>query len=167
MQQNNVEPSYADLELGLQIDQDALDECIQTHSDLFQRVQKACILAESRRDLAKEQLELEEASADERIRSLAYQHDEKITEREVRSQIVLDGKVRAARNKLLQLSREANEWSALKESYRQRSYMLRSMVDLYAAGYWGDSMPERSSEVLKTARANMAKKQMNDMRRER
>ena len=156
----------ADLEGALSIDENALDEAWQTHPDLFYRVARELAMAISKRDGAKKDKEEAEAYADAHIRHAAAMSDEKITEAEVKSKKQLDGKVRATETQLAVLNERVGLLSALKESYIQRSYALKSLVELHTTGYFGTNLSESSNtRRMKQSDAESNREHMNRMRR--
>lgn len=127
-----------ELEAALRIDRDALDECLQQQPDLFERVAMRHVLTVSRRDQAKHRLEIVQAEVDETIRMAARDDNQKITEREVATQVLLHKDVEKAHKEYQRLSSFAMQWQALKEAYIQRSYVLKDLVALYLRAYYGD-----------------------------
>lgn len=128
----------AELEKGLRIDENALDEAHLQHADAFYRVSKQLAYLVSQRDAAKQAVEDAEAEADQDIRRTAAKHDNaKITVGEISAMIRLDPDVKKARDRYLTLSASVNELSALKEAFQQRSYMLSGLTSLYSANYFG------------------------------
>lgn len=128
----------AELEKGLRIDEDALDEAHLQHADAFYRVSKQLAFLISQRDAAKQAVEDVEAEADQGIRQDAEKHEaKKITVLEVASLVRLDPSVKSARARFLSLAGNVNELTALKEAFQQRSYMLSGLTALYTANYFG------------------------------
>lgn len=130
----------AELEKGLRIDENALDEAHLQHADAFYRVSKQLAYLVSQRDAAKQAVEDEEAEADQRIRLDAVSVEDpkaKITAVEIAALIRLEPSVKKARNRYLSLNGSVNELSALKEAFQQRSYMLSGLTSLYSANYFG------------------------------
>lgn len=143
-----VEPTEKELEQGLQIDKNQLDDECASQPEMFHRVAQRLEMAISRRDEAKQDLQEEEARADERVRNFLEQTGGKVTEAEVKSQITLDPKVREAKRQLNALNLEVGQLTASKESYKQRGYALGHLVDLYVSAYFGDtSRIERKARV--------------------
>jgi hypothetical protein len=131
--------SLVDLENGLRIDEHALDEALVQQPDLFYRVSKQLALLISRRDAKKQELAEEEAKADAETRETALKRKDKVTEAEVKSMTRLDPGVIKVSGELLHFSRLVGELSALKEAFQQRSYVLKDLVGLYVAGYYGSN----------------------------
>jgi hypothetical protein len=156
--------TVADLEEALAIDEHALDEALIRQPDAFYRVSKKLAIMASRRDAAKQALQEEEAYADERARS-SIPDGEKVTETSIKSLVRLDKKVLDANDTLLKLSRETALLQALKEAFQQRSYVMKDLVSLYVANYFGDASGGRSETQLRTRRAEENRTAMAEERR--
>ena len=159
------EISIEELEEGLPIDEHALDEALLRQPDFLYQVSKRLALQTSRRDSAKQLLTETEARVDAEIRNDAYKADEKITEKEVSSQKILNKEVQTAERQLLNLNLIVGQLNALKEAYQQRSYMLRELTSLYIANYYGDAPTKDAARQMRDADARNAKEGMNRMRR--
>ncbi len=158
------EPSIDELEEGLLIDKNTLDEIHEQHPDLFHRVAKQLTLLISRRDAAKQEKEDVEAQIDAKIRRDAEIAEEKVTEKQIESEKRLHKEVRAAMDRLASLQKQVGQWTALKEAFIQRSYALSGLVDLYTSGYFGANT-SGSSARMKEHDADNARREMNRMRR--
>jgi hypothetical protein len=152
------------LEEALAIDEDALNEALIRQPDAFYRVSKKLAMELSIRDAAKQALQEEEAYADERARS-SIPDGEKVTETSIKSLVRLDKQVLTANDKLLKLSRETALLQALKEAFQQRSYVMKDLVSLYVANYFGDASGGRSETQLRTRRAEENRTAMAEERR--
>lgn len=128
-----------ELEKGLKIDEHALDEALQQQPDLFYRVSKTLAMLTSRRDAMKQEKETVEAQADLTIRRKHARDKDKATEGSIRAEIRLDREVIEVGNELLELANLVAQFAALKEAFQQRSYVLKDLVNLYTANYFGDS----------------------------
>ena len=157
---------YDQLEAALLIDEHALDEAIEQQPDLFFRCSKQLALLESRRDAAKQALMDEEAKVDTDLRAKARKNDEKITNDEIKAQTRLMPAVKKAVLTYLDLSQQASLYEVLKESFKQRSYALGHLVDLYVAGYFGGLSQNRTSDGMVEHRHAQARGEMNRVRRE-
>lgn len=156
------EPTIEDLEHGLRIDQNALEDVCREHPELFYHVAKQLALTVSRRDEAKQRLQETEAEVDAAIRHDAEIEGEKITEAIVKSRIIASKDVIRAQQKLLELNREVGQLSALRDAYSSRSYALRDMVQLYLSRYY--NVTESSSTKARSADVGRARA---DLHRER
>lgn len=145
-----TEPTLEELEAALAITAttgDGLEKVSREMGDVFYRVAKALEIKMSLRDQAKSDLEEEEARCDLDIRDLFEKQVEvaerlaektkekktlpKQTEGQIRAQIVTDPDVKKARARYQQLKLEAGLYSALKESFQQRSYAMNHLVDIF------------------------------------
>ncbi len=158
-------PTLSDLEKGLRIDEDALDEALFTHPDLFYQVSKQLTLLVSQRDAAGQEEKEIEARVDAELRHDAQLAGAKMTETQIKSDKICDKDVIKASDKFLELSKQVGQWMALKEAFTQRSYMLKSMCDLYVAGYFGADLDGASSR-MKDHEAETNRREMNSLRRQ-
>lgn len=156
----------SELETGLRIHKDGLDDALLEQPDFFYRVSKALALATSRRDAIKQEGQELEAEMDERVRARAEADKAKMTETEVKLQVRLEPKMKTATLELLRANREVGELQALKEAFSQRSYALKELVSLYVAQYFGDNTGSAAGSI-KDVDAGRARKAMADKRRER
>lgn len=156
----------SELEEGLRINKNGLDDALLQQPDFFYRVSKALTLATSRRDAIKQEVQELEAEMDERVRARAEADRVKLTETEAKMQIRLEPKMKQANLELLRANREVGQLAALKESFSQRSYALKELVSLYVAEYFGDNTGSAVGSV-RDAQAGKARRAMAEKRRER
>ena len=159
------EIKIADLERGLSIDANAIDEALLNQPDLFYRVAKQLALLISQRDAIKQEKEEIEAEVDAKIRSEAAANADdkdkkKLTEKEVESRKALSEEVRAIEREYLDLGERVNKIVALKEAYIQRSHALKSLVELHISGYFGTNVASSESR-MKDYDADKARKAMS------
>jgi hypothetical protein len=159
-------PSITDLEKGLLIDKDALDEAIENQPDLFYHVSQELAYLISERDAAKQAVENTESEADVSIRQLVKKSTDKVTESEIKARINNHKKVRDATDDYLNLCRKVGQYTALKEAFQQRGYALNKLVDLYTAGYFGDAAHRTSMNSMKDHNAQTVRRRMNQKRNE-
>lgn len=119
---------------ALQIDKNDLDSAWIEHPVLFDRVSTQLTLAISLRDGAKLELNDGIAEVDAQIRDEL--DVKKMTERAIEQEINLKPRIKRLRQEYNGLVFKADQWAALKESYQQRSYALKHIVELYVAGYF-------------------------------
>ncbi len=157
----------ADLEKGLSIDEHGLDESCQMQPELFYQVSKRLALQTSRRDAAKQYLSEVEAIADKEIRERFNEGKDKAkpTEREIEARKIRHPQVKEAQRQLLKLNYSMAQLTALKDSYQQRSYVLKSMIELFLSNYYGEISATGNERDIKERKAHTAKKAMNEMRR--
>lgn len=164
MSKNPQSPTLQDLEPGLLIDENRLEQACARHPDLFYRVSKRLTHEISLRDMAKEQLANVEAETDARIREEAAEDEDakKLTEKEIESRKRLDSAVKKWRDQYLAYSHSVAQWTALKDAFLQRSYMLKSLGELYVANYYSDTSTGGAS--IASAQAARAKQQLQEER---
>jgi hypothetical protein len=107
-------------------------------------VSKQLALEQSLRDAAKTDLAEAEAKADADIRHHFEVMDEKATEGKVNGAVRLSKSVIASTQLLHKRNLKVGQWTALKEAYVQRSYMLKSMIDLAQMNYYSEPTGTRS-----------------------
>jgi hypothetical protein len=113
---------------GLRIDEDDLDQCLIEQPSLFFNVADALALAISKRDETK--LELDEllANKDRTIRNEAKALEEKITEAAIQRRLDMDKGVQDKQRDFADQRLKVDRLTALKEAYKERSWMLREIV---------------------------------------
>jgi hypothetical protein len=118
----------------LKIDKSALDDELVHQASLLFKVSEAYVQAAAHRDYLKEQLAIVDAELDGKVRKQF--EDEKVTEAMIKGQIQTHKQHRAASDAYLKAVTEASMLSALKDSFQQRSYMLRDLCSLFVANYY-------------------------------
>lgn len=154
-----------ELQKALAIDRDALEDALLEQSDLLYRASQKLSLWISRRDATKQQLQIVEAKADEKIRHDAAVAGEKITEREVDAQKRLDPKVQLLQDELSRHNHTLAQFSNLKEAFQQRGYALKELVALWCANYYAQSSVDGSGSMIREHGAERARKSMNEQRK--
>lgn len=157
------EQLVADLEALLRIDENALEEALQQQPDAFWRVSKVLALESSRRDALKQYVKEEEAHAYLRIRRQAVEDETKLTEKELEAKVRVDNKVLDATDKLLRKAKLVAQLEALLESFKQRSYALKDLVELYLQSYYADS-PSEGRRDLRDKQHMAVRKRQSHMR---
>lgn len=158
----------AELEKALFINEHALEEACQRQADAFWRVSKQLAYAISERDQAELIVSETEALVEYEFRQ-AVPSDEKVTNPEVKAAVNLDKRVKHIRREYLRFKKLADDLGALKEAFQQRSYMLREMVKLHLASYYGEIEQREPNNYrgLRNMRAEIARDGMNRQRKER
>lgn len=145
-------------EEGLAIDENALEEELQNQVPSYYEVSKRFAEAESRRDAAKHHLKVVEARVDDEIRRLAKEAGEKLTEVALAARLMTDEAVTQANNLYLDASAAYRDLLALKEAFTQRSYMLKELVALWIANYYGGDIEGRASRSVRSVNADNTKR---------
>ena len=161
----STSPDLEDLEAGLSIDENALDDAVQHQPDFFYQVAKQLALAESRRDAAKQSVGDAEAHQDYVVRKAAANSEGRTTEKQIEAQVRMSPEVMKATQVYLKLKEEVNLLSALKEAYQARGYALNKLVELWLGGYFGDVNTNRTSSAIKDRQAENNKREMPRLRK--
>lgn len=114
---------------ALMIDPDDLDTCLIEQAQLYHNVADAYELAIADRDAIKLELEELEAELDEGVRRKAARDEEKLTEGQIKAKLRTMPRISDMHHKYLTAKGLAGRWSALKESFDKRSFMLTKLVD--------------------------------------
>jgi len=120
----------------------------------------------SNRDEAKQNLKEAEARTDAKIRHDAEVAGERITEKVVESQKLVQRDVLAAKDALFTLEREVGQMWALKEAFQSRSYAIRDLIQLYIANYYGSEMERSAENKLRSNTAAAARQRQGEIARE-
>lgn len=149
-----------ELEKGLRIHKDALDDDLIQQPDFYYRVGKALTLATSRRDAAKQGV----ADAEAQVELQLHRSRDKYTVGEIKAQVTVSPSVRQARKMLADLQFEVNALSSLKESFSQRSYALKELVSLFISSYYGD-IDARAGRKVSDIKYEDNRRRMNEERK--
>jgi hypothetical protein len=125
-----------DFESALTIDKGALDDELVHQSSLYYEVSKAHTDAIDARDAAKDNLGVIEAEVENELRETAEKEGEKITEAQVKALVKTDKDRKKAYDTYANLRRKASRLGDLKESFIQRSHMLKHLCEIYVANYF-------------------------------
>ena len=119
----------------LAIDRDDLDRCMVEQPELVDHVGEAYANAVAERDAGKLELEIAEAEEAQKIRERASTMDEKLTEASLREQLVLSKRIQNLKTEQIQLKKDIDDWSALRESFQSRGFMLRELAPMWVARF--------------------------------
>jgi hypothetical protein len=153
--------SDAQLEERLRIDRFHLEEVCCEHPELFAEVANRLARLISWRDEAKQNLKEAESNFAAKSRHDAEESGEKVVEKRIESETLLDPGVRAVRDKMSQLDLKVGLAAALKEAFHARSYAIRDLIQLYIANYYGSDM-EKASGGMRSANANAAREKQRE-----
>lgn len=151
------------LKARLAINEDNLDKELIEQPNLFYYVGKFCAAAIFERDKKDNEIDTFQAKLDRDIRNNAISNSERITETQIKSTILRNEPYLRHLSEMNELKRMVNEWTALRDAYQQRSYVLLKMVDLYVSGYYGqvtgrternDAIERRSNERRNYSRSD-------------
>jgi hypothetical protein len=149
------------MQRNLAIERDSLERSCMKQPDFLYEVAEQVAQHRSRRDAIKKELEEKEASLYISFRHNASVREERVTEAEIKAQMTVDRAHQVLTNQLAEANELLARWEVLKEAFSQRSYMLRELVQLYLARYYGD--PARSAE---TRMREFASERTREYRRE-
>lgn len=141
----------------LLIDQEDLEGCLVSQVQTFWDIASKHVEAQAHRDGLKLKIEELHAALDQQFRAEAATKDGKTTEAGLAQRIKDDADMRGLRDDHLAASRTSDEWSAMKEAFYQRGYMLRELVQLALKkmAIEGDiQSTERSSNALREKQAD-------------
>jgi len=128
--------SLEDLRDRLEIDRDALDEEISAQPSLYDQVAEQAVLAISRRDQAKWDMEKAYIEACDEARYEAVRTKERTTEAAIKEAATLSKAHVTAEKTYRATKQEAELWDALRSSFDQRGKMLRELAQLWIAGFY-------------------------------
>lgn len=150
----------------LAIDKHALDEALEVQPVVFYDISQRLALQTSRRDALKQQLLVVEAEVDETIRRVGLtESGDKLTEKLIEAEKRRHPDTVQCMKAYLRASYYVNELSALKEAFIQRSYVLKELVSLHIANYYGDQGVRTNTNSMKDTSADYAKRGMAEQRR--
>lgn len=155
------------LERGLLFDQDDLDQVLIRQPQLFYEVGKQVANLTSQRDAWKQQLAEEEAKADARIRyEMSQDEDNKLREGEIKGKVLLSREVMATNKLLMECNKALGQWTALRDAYVQRAYILKDLANLYATNYFADSTVGYGARSVRNSDADRARVSMSEQRKQ-
>jgi hypothetical protein len=129
----------------LTVDRNALDEALLEQPELYWLVSEAYVSACAKRDTAYDNIKTIDAELDKSIRVNFEKSGKKVTDKVVLSETLAHADHQNAVYEHLTLKEQAEKLGALKESYSQRSYVLKELVNLYVSGYYAQSSVDRES----------------------
>lgn len=144
-----------------------LDESLIRNSELFGRI--ADIHARAQGDVReiKRDIEKLEAVLGDKIREEAEDKNIRATKDYVDSKVILSPDMERMRVQLAKAERRMDEFLVLKEQYRERSYSIRGLIDLYEANYYEtESGGSRKRDAVEDM-ADRNRKATGKLRRER
>ncbi len=157
----------SELRAALRIDRYNLDENVERQPELFFEVAEAAALARSEQDLAKDSVDEVESRLDVHVRGKAERKDERITEKEIKARIRQHPERASAMKNYLGLKLETERLDQLRDSFKQRGYMLRELVQLYLSSYYQDASASGSRAGVRDARADDVQRRLAEKKRTR
>lgn len=160
------EEALESLKSGLQIDKLALDEALEAQPQSFWHVCEQLALWTSRRDQAKQELQIIEAQVDAETRDDMSKAGERVTEKQVEAAKIGDARVIAAQQEFLRLNHTVMLFTGMREAYSQRGYVIRELVNLHLASYYSENSARGSERGLKDQRVDHVRAEQQRMRKE-
>jgi hypothetical protein len=155
---------FAELRAGLLIDRNSLDEDMVRQPVLFQDVSERYVMAQSEAIGAKEKLAGVDATLAHTLRTKWNNSGEKYTETKLGDTVQSEPKHIVAYDYWSHLARRAAYLGALKESYDQRSKMLRELGQLFVVGYFSRATSGAAKRDTDTAQAAAGREGMRKLR---
>jgi predicted nucleic acid-binding Zn-ribbon protein len=140
----------------LKIDKSSLDDEVVQQPSLFYEVSESCAEASAERDALKEQLAVVDADLDKKIRS----KNEKGTEAQIKNQIQAHPDHQKAFAEWLDAKLLADKLTALKDAFKDRSFMIRELGSLFVSNYFEEgavrTTAAQNHDVYALRRARLA-----------
>lgn len=156
-----------DLKKYLEIDKSSLDSEIERQPMLFYQVCEMYTEAALLRDQAKEELASVDAELDSHHRSrLTKGAEGRVTEGQIKTWVQTDLKHEKAFDAYISAKAKADTLEALKDAFKQRSYMLRELASLYVASYF-ESSSVQGTDSTDTATYKLRRKRIAEARAQR
>ena len=148
------------------IDKHALDREVCEQSARLNDVGQEAARLASVRDSAKDRAKVVAAERAIAIRAELTDSGGRVTESQIEARLMTDADRIDAQRDLIQAERDCAEAEARRDAWRERGYMLRTLADLYASGYWasaslaGDrrAAEEREGDVARQAVATQRRR---------
>jgi hypothetical protein len=141
--------TYEELKAGLSVDRDALDIELIKQPNLFFHASEGTAYAESIRDRKALEIDKVFAELDLDVRDNMTSDGERITEDKVKQQINREDDYHRVLNDHRISNHEFRKWESLKNAYRMRAEMLKSLVSLHNSNYFGEvtGMAEKKTSL--------------------
>lgn len=149
----------------LQIDRNALDDELAVQAQLFWEVSEKHVQCMTERDELKAEVGRFHSQLGLNERVNLAEAGLKVTEVAIESRVLSNEDMIRVGNSYLSAKSESDTWFAMKEAFAQRSYVLKDMVSLYIAGYFGDVTPKANAGRLDTIKHEERKSAMAKQRR--
>lgn len=121
--------TYDQLEEEVQIDDTNIDAELIKHPHIFFHISAGHADALSQSDLAKHRVEIFEADLYLEIRRKMVADGDKFTETLLEKMVNRDDRRIALVDRYLEAKHTADKWRALKDSFIQKGYMLKDIID--------------------------------------
>jgi len=147
-----------DYNKDLEIDFNRLDENWRDQSSNYMDWSQKWVNAVTKRDRAKEGLDVVKAELDRELRNRDY--DKKPTETALNAMIITHENYRAAFELLTEANEEVNLLASAKSAFEHRKKALEGLTQLFVNGYWSE--PRISGEFKEKAYNQKQIEKLND-----
>lgn len=124
---------------ALQIDQYRLDDMLMQQPFIQQTISELHAEVASMRDAAKERLSRVDAQAAKVLRNRLMIEEGKVSEARIDREVPLTKEHKEAHHVYNELCALAAQWEALKDTSRNRAFVIRDLVSLYTANFFTDT----------------------------
>lgn len=128
-----------DYRAALQIDQHRLDDMLMQQPIIQQTISELAVEVVSMRDAAKERLSRVDAQVAKVLRNRIMIEEGKVSETRVDKEIPLTREHKEAHHVYNELCALAAQWEALRDTVRNRSFVIRDLVSLYTSNFFTDT----------------------------
>lgn len=151
---------YDFLKSHLSLDMMDLDEQVMQLPVLIQRASEAASEAIEIRETAKDDLELAQSIAADKLRGVQTPKGKWRTETQITSEIPIDSDVQKKKEALSLARLDASLWQSLVEGFRSKNSAIRVVADLLNAGYMTPaSIQEKRRQDLNARRKEVLSSQ--------
>lgn len=151
----------------LRIDRHALDDEVEQQAELYGEIAEAAVRAKSVVDSLDEQLKELESTLDAEARTEAENNEERITENAIRALVAGSIRRKSMVIQILEARDMQRRLDALATAFRQRSYALRDVVDLYLSSYYSSRSASGAREEHREAEVDRITTRMGERRKKR
>jgi len=138
------EAEYKHYRSKLRIQKTNLDTHFEQHPELFHEISEKCRVLQSQRDLLLFRIKRYESRFYTKTKANTTG---RVTKEELSAKIMNEPHWRAMQDDLKELQHHLAKWQTLKESFNQRSQMLRELGRIYVAGYFSDIVIKGSNDL--------------------
>lgn len=154
-----------EFEQYLEVDEDNIDREIARMPSLFFTVSDHYVDACKKRDKLRNKREVIAARMTNDIRSDYTDDKIKFTETSLQQKVIASAKYTRAHREYLIAKYEAERWDALRQAMLQKSFALKSTVDLLVNKAYQDSSVKLDTSDARGVRGDQARKRLRDKRR--
>lgn len=149
---------YDELKSELEIKPYDLETELINQPQIYDEVCEKYAEAVAIRDYKKDCLNKVESELYDEYAEQLKEEGERVTEKAVSVRVSQDKKYRKAQKSLREAKLEVDKWGALKESFYQRSHMLRDLVNIFVTNFRMDSEVKNVEFSQKDYKKNRADK---------